>query len=354
MLDERLPTTLGFLVGDWIAAHIIVPTGFKMGKPFIPYDDQLRFVLKHYEVKKDAPWVPDNPILGPSFSYQNSQLVRPQKWGKGPLIAALVANEAVGPSVFCGFAAYGDKYKCIDHGCYCGFVYSYDVGEPMGIPHPSPMIQITAFSVDQTDNIYKPLQGMIRRGPLGALLRVGEGFIKIPGANDESKIEPVTSSALSRLGNPITFAVQDETGVWTKSNGMEDVADAQLRGLGGMSGRSIQTTNAWDKTQNSVAQKTFESNFEDVYTDFIQAPSGLDFTVKEQRFQIYRTVYGDTLREFGGHIDLNSIDSTAVKLMAKDLGQAERFYGNRLVQGLGAWLKISDWDAAYSKQLVTA
>jgi hypothetical protein len=40
----------------------------------------------------------------------------------------------------------------------------------------------------------------------------------------------VTSSARSRVGNPISFALQDETGLYTKANKMVDVAEAQRRG----------------------------------------------------------------------------------------------------------------------------
>jgi hypothetical protein len=36
----------------------------------------------------------------------------------------------------------------------------------MGMPWPTPLIQITAFSEEQTDNIYDALRPMIDDGPL--------------------------------------------------------------------------------------------------------------------------------------------------------------------------------------------
>lgn len=71
-----------------------------------------------------------------------------------------------------------------------------------------------------------------------------EGFIRIlrPGINlddddlDLDRIDVVTASATSRLGNPISDAEQDEAGLYTKSNGMLDVADTQRRGAAGMGG----------------------------------------------------------------------------------------------------------------------
>ena len=81
-------------------------------------------------------------------------------------------------------------------------------------------------------NAYRPLVAMIRLGPLKRLLKVREGFIRIlrPGINlddddlDLDRIDVVTASATSRLGNPISDAEQDEAGLYTKSNGMLDVA----------------------------------------------------------------------------------------------------------------------------------
>jgi hypothetical protein len=75
----------------------------------------------------------------------------------------------------------------------------------------------------------------------------------------------VTSSATSRLGNPLTFALQDETGLYTKSNKLDDVADTQRRGAAGMGGRTMETTNTWDPTQQSTAQQTYESTAPDVF-----------------------------------------------------------------------------------------
>jgi hypothetical protein len=73
---------------------------------------------------------------------------------------------------------------------------------------------------------------------------------------NDGRIDVVTSSAQSRLGNPITFALQDETGIWTANNRMRKVAETQRRGVAGMGGRSMETTNAWDPSENSVAQTT--------------------------------------------------------------------------------------------------
>ncbi|MGC5220745.1 hypothetical protein, partial [Escherichia coli] len=84
------------------------------------------------------------PVGAPAFQYRRSQVVGPQKTGKSPWAASLIPFEAVGPCIFAGWAVGGERYRCVDHGCGCGFVYAYDAGEPMGIPRPVSRIQLLA------------------------------------------------------------------------------------------------------------------------------------------------------------------------------------------------------------------
>ena len=53
----------------------------------------------------------------------------------------------------------------------------------------------------------------------------------------------MTASARSKLGNPVNFALCDESGVYTKRSGMFEVADTVLRGVTGMDGRMLELTN---------------------------------------------------------------------------------------------------------------
>src|SRR5690606_37250087 len=137
----------------------------------------------------------------------------------------------------------------------------------------TPLIQLLATSEDQVANVYRPLTAMIRHSDsLSAVMNVREGFVRV---GDEGRIDVVTSSAQSRLGNPITFAIQDETGTYNATNKMIKVAETMRRGLAGMSGRSMETTNAYDPSEYSTAQRTAESKAEDVLRFFPQAPATL-------------------------------------------------------------------------------
>lgn len=348
MLSDRVGVidfpTLGDLVDGWVKAHCRVPDGFSRGKPFEKYPWQFWCTANFFRVREDAVWTPENPALNQAFVYRRSLVVGPQKCGKGPDAATDVAVQAVGPTVFGGWAKAGDAYDCADHGCPCGWGWDYEPGEPMGIRHPSPLIQLTATSQEQVDNVYRPLVAMIYLGPLKHLLRPRENFIRIVGGSDDpdaDRIDAVTSSALSRLGNPISFAHQDESGLYTTQNKMRKVAETQRRGAAGMGGRTQEHTNPWDPAENSVAQTTFESQAADIFKFYREPPKRLSFRNKAERRQILKYAY-----EGSTHVNLDSIEAEAAELMERDPEQAERFFGNRLVQGSGSWLPDGLWDGA--------
>jgi len=177
---------------------------------------------------------------------------------------------------------------------------------------------------------------MIRMGPLGELMRVREDFIRIIGANDDpdlDRIDKVTSSANSRLGNPISFVLHDESGLYTTANKMRKTAETQRRGAAGMGGRSMETSNMFDPSENSVAQTTFNSPSKDIFKFYRKPPEGLSYKNKRDRRKIHEYVYRGSW-----WVDLDSIEGEAAELMEEDPEQAERFFGNRQVHGKGAWM----------------
>lgn len=346
--------TLADLQDQWVEHHCRVPDGFARKQPFKMADWQFWCTANHYRVREDAEWFPERPLLNQAFVNRRSQVVAPQKTGKGPWSATITCIEAVGPALFGGWAKPGDRYRCEDHGCSCGWEFPYEQGDPKGIRHPSPLIQLTATSEDQVDNVYRPLRAMIAMGPLKELLKVREGFTRIVGDSDDpdmDRIDVVTSSANSRVGNPISFAIQDESGFYTDQNKMRKVAEAQRRGAAGMGGRTIETTNCWDPTESSVAQTTFESPSPDLFR-FYRNPDEalrdkhdrpLSYLDKRQRRKIHEYVY-----EGSWWVNLDSIEAEASELLERDPPQAERFFGNRLTRGAGAWLPEGLWESAYA------
>lgn len=335
---------------DWTESHCVVPDRDQKGQPFRHYDWQLWCAVNWYRIKPSARL----GQLATAFLYRRMQIVAPQKTGKGPLSAAFIKAQAAGPVLFDGWAEGGEVYSCADHGCDCGWDYVYEPGEAMGRPWATPLIQLTATSDDQTDNVYDPLKAMFRYGPDANLFNVGEEFTRLP---NDGKVETVTSSALSRLGNPIIFANQDETQLYNDSNKLRKVAETQRRGAAGMGGRSIETTNPWDPSEDSVAQRTYESKRPDIFKFYrnpdlepsLRHPDGtpFKFTVARERRKILKYVYAGS-----EHVDLDGIEAEALELMERDPGQAERFYGNLIRAGLGTWCPRETWDLRKAPQAV--
>jgi hypothetical protein len=312
--------TLGYQVADWIEARCAIPDRELVGDPFLLTDEQLRFLLHFYRVDPDS---------GRFVYHRGGQLIRSQKWGKGPFSGTLICAEAQGPVLFDGWDAQG---------------------EPVGKPWPTPLIQVTAVSEDQTENIYSALLPMIELGALhGEIEDTGLGRINLPGGG---KIEPVTASPRSRLGQRLTFSVQDQTESWTKSNGGRALADNQRRNLAGMGGRWLSTPNAYDPAEDSVAQYTAENERDGVYHDDIEPPDSLSIRNKVERRRALKIVYGDAVKGTRGGkpgiikpwIDLDRIEAEILALLPRDPAQAERYFLNRKRAAESAAFVLSAWD----------
>lgn len=323
--------TLGYQVGDYIESACVIPDGDLVGEPYRLTDEMWRFLIWFYRL---------DPGSG-GFVFRRGQLVEPQKWGKGPFSSAMVCAEADGPVLFDGWDA---------------------AGEPVGRPWTTPWIQITAVSEDQTDNVWRALQPMIELGPLQAdMPDTGLTRINLPGGGI---IEPVTASARSRLGQRITFAVQDEPHSWLETNGGWRLADNQRRNLAGMKGRSVETTNAWDPAEQSVAQRTAESKAAGIYRQHPTPPDHLVQQIKDAARQD-RMMSQSTLRNVRKILDIAYGDSWWVdkerilaeflELAERDLAQALRFFGNVVVVGTDVWLDVDQkWVPLASPRTVPA
>lgn len=300
--------TLGYQVAQLIEDKCAIPDGDFQGQPYLLTDEQLRFLLHFYRLNPAATY--DRRAQRwrvPFVYYRGGQLVRPQKWGKGPFTAAWICAEAdaEGPVLFDGWDANG---------------------QPVGRPWSTPWIQVTAVSEDQTANVWRALVPMIELGAISAdIPDTGQTRINLPGGG---KIEPVTASARSRLGQRLTGAVQDEAHSWLERNGGKILADNQRRNLAGMGGRFIESGNAWDPREESVAQVTAESGEPGIYRDDVEPGIG-SVRNKADRRKMLKRVYGDA-----HWVDLDRIDGEIVALLERgEASQAERFFLNRKLAG---------------------
>lgn len=306
--------TLGYAIAEWIESACVIPDGDHAGDPFRLSDRQLEWLLWFYRLRPTARAREAEPSRVFVFD-RGGQLVAPQKWGKGPLAAAQTVAEAEGPAVFAGWDSHG---------------------EPVGRPWSTPWIQVTAVSEAQTANVWRALIPMIELGPLAsAVPDVGETRVNLRGGG---RIERVTASARSRLGQRLTFAVQDEEHDWNVPNGGRKLADTQRRNLAGMGGRWMATGNAWDPTEHSVAQDTFESKAPGVHKMRLDSGPGDIAKVRDRKRMLKRVYEGSTW------VDLARIESEVVELLGRnDAAQAERFFLNRVRQSARHAYDIEVW-----------
>ncbi len=109
-------------------------------------------------------------------------------------------------------------------------------------------------------------------------------------------------------------------------------------------GRTMETTNCWNPAQNSYAQRTYESRVKDVFKFYRIPPASLEWSDRKQRRELLRFVYQGC-----PWISIDSIDAEAMEIAETDPPKAERWFGNRLVQGVGAWIDQDLWDGAYAR-----
>jgi hypothetical protein len=302
--------TLGYLLGEWIEEHVVIPDGDLTGQPYKLTDEMWNWLVRYYRLEPYKLTATGRP----RFHYRGGQLMRSQKWGKGPFAGAQALAEGLGPALPDGWDA---------------------DGEPVGRPWPTPLIQITAVSEDQADNVFRALLGEIREGPL-AYLDAGETRINLPGGG---RIDPVTASAKSRLGQRVTFVVQDETHLWTEANSMVTLANNQRRGAAGMGGRWAETTNAYDPAERSVAQRTHEGKSPGVLLDHRTTRQLVDLADRRALMRALSQVYGDSW-----WVDLERVadEVTDPSTLESD---ARRYFLSEIVAGQDVFVDALQWAA---------
>jgi hypothetical protein len=117
--------SFGYKVAEWIEAHCVIPDGWRAGEPYLLTAEMREFLDRFYAVDQRT---------GQFVHRRGGQLIRPQKWGKGPFSAAIILAEALAPVV--PVLEYG-KFR----------VRRW----------PKPWIQVTAVSEDQTVNVFSAL-----------------------------------------------------------------------------------------------------------------------------------------------------------------------------------------------------
>lgn len=232
--------TLGYGVLEWMSTYLASPRDET--QPFMPTDEQASQVLLWYAL---------HPELG-TFIYRRWLQQRAKGWGKSPMVGAIMLAGL-------GAARAGDSAGVLFDGWDAS-------GEPIGRPwgtggHPPAWVQIAAMSEDQTENTYSAIYQMLTANEHKAarLLGIDDGKTRLFLSGRPGKLEPVTASAGTREGQPITDAVLDETHLYTQSSGGLKLARTIRRNAAKMNSRTIETANAPLLGDGSVAEATLKA-----------------------------------------------------------------------------------------------
>lgn len=263
--------SLGWVLLDWWADYL--PSPRDDSEPLIFTDEQARGLVEWYQI---------DPRSG-RYVHRRGASRRSKGWGKSPREAAKAIAALAGPVVFDGWDASGEP-----------------VGRPLGTKgrDPNPWVQIAAVSEDQTDNTYSVLYELLgaNDGKAADELRIDVGLTRCFLMDRPGKLEPVTASAGTREGQPVTDAVLDETHLWTPRNGGVKLARTLRRNVAKMGGRSYETTNSFAPGEGSVAEathKAVEQGAPGIYYDAVEAPKVKEDDSDWKLKAALKVAYGD-------------------------------------------------------------
>jgi len=301
--------TLGYVAIDWIESNLLISDGPKKDEPFELYPEQQKHLLHKYRLDPNAVEADRND----AFMYGGSMLVRGQKWGKDPLLAALVLFHAFGPCDFAGWDANG---------------------EPVGRPHPSPWVAIAARIDEQTNNTWTPVHEMAQNSPEiydTPGVEIFDHSISLPGGNE---IEKLSTTAWNRLGGRFTYVSITENGILTGSGDRGGLAFARTlkRSVAGMNGMWTGATNTWDPTELSDAQVVFEAKDKYTYVDAKLSRKHVDMDDDEALQDELEYLYGDSLTKRGGHVSMQRLVRDC-RNPAMGESEVRRFFLSEIIAG---------------------
>ncbi|MFI5258310.1 MAG: hypothetical protein ACHQ01_01685 [Candidatus Limnocylindrales bacterium] len=122
-----------------------------------------------------------------------------------------------------------------------------------------PLVQVAALSEDQAaSTVYSLIFEFCRANDRRVARRLGidDGRGRLYLNGRPGKLEAITAAAGSHEGERTTFALLDQTDLWTKSNGGQSLARAIRRNIGKTGGRSLELANAPEPGLGSVAEQT--------------------------------------------------------------------------------------------------
>lgn len=305
--------SLGWALVDLIERYLTVPSGLAFGRPLKLTDRQVTGIVRAHRIDPDTG----------RYVYRRWVKEGPKGDGKSPLAGAVAFGHLVGPVVFDGWDA---------------------SGQPVGRPHPTPWIQIAACSEDQTDNCYMQLRSALSESAAIDDFHIDVGLTRITLTDRPTgKIEPVTASSGTREGQPVTFAVKEETQHWTTAKGGPILSRTIDRNIVKTGGLSVAVTNAFRRGEESVGEQESRAGRRGaagLLYEATRAPFVEDLTDRELVMRALRKVY-DPQADW---VLLDNIADACADLETP-AGERRRFYLN-IPDDFAeeSWLPDGEWE----------
>jgi len=313
--------TLGWSAIHWAGKYLRQPDGERAGQRWEFTESQVRFILWWYALDELGRWI---------FTHGVRRL--PKGSGKSPFAAVLALIELLAPVRFQGW---DDAAP--------GLV----TGKPVGLP----LVQIGATAESQASiNTMRMVRALCP--PRSRLiseydLEVGKTQVVAPAGKQLSLI---TNSAAASEGALTTFAVLDQTELFTTANGGVDLAQVIDRNLAKSKSRGIETSNSWMPGKESVAEETSKAWFagEEGRTkgrartlmDIRMAPPDIDFEDVASIIKGVEFAYGDCY-----WVDAEDIVMNHILDPRTPLDVSKRFYLNWPTVAEDAWIEPAEWAA---------
>lgn len=323
----RPPLTLAEPLIVQAEEYLRVPSGLGANEPLRLTDEQVEVLWAWYAVTPN----------GRKFVHNRKLILRMAKgWAKSPIGAVIVFNGLTGDVVPDGLDAYG---------------------RPVGRPHPRPWWQVAANALDQTDNLYKQFYDMLSESAAVDDFHLDLGITRTT-TRGGGLVEPVTSEAGTREGQPISGAALEETHLYRPSNGGVAMADTIGRNATKFNARTIELTNAYVPGQGSTAQRSEEAVAKGRGSGVLLVKREAEPPVDDEQMRDpvwvrkqLAGVYGSASTDRGGWVDLDRITQDIVEAPDDRLAQQRRFFFNQLVApeehalDLVRWGQLANADA---------
>lgn len=299
---------LGF-AGTWLQ--------HEPGKPWRFTDEQARFLLWWYAIGEDG-----------RFLYRDGVLQRLKGHGKDPLGATLCFTEAFGPCRFAG----------------------WDGDRPLAMDVDQAWVQTAAVSLEQTKNTMRLFPSLISKEAIKHFgIAIGKEMVH--GLGDTRLIQAVTSSPSTLEGARSTFVLKNETHHWIASNEGHDMADVIERNATKSpdgAARTLDITNAYEPSEDSVAQATREAWEKaeagevvkvGLMYDSLEAPPEAPLT-PEAAPDVVVAIRGDSVWLDPERIVASILD------VRNPASRSRRFWYNQITAAEDAWATPQQWDGA--------